>query len=126
MNKDNESATPRLPAFGNRKFEPDVWDGGEGTGCELSIIGPSLGRCTTAKIAPIDPKKLRGRVLNFNAAKRFGFIKVSPECRLFFHLSECGGAKSLTPGQRVAYEIGEDRNGRPAAVKVEVIGVKYN
>ncbi|WP_413230988.1 cold-shock protein [Paenibacillus apii] len=124
MNKDRDIEVPRLAAFGQRKYEPEIWNGGPGTGDEIDIIGPSLGRSTYAKAAPqIDPSKLRGRILMFNESRGFGFIHSETESKLFVHLSECGGVKSLKRGQRVAYEVGEDRNGKRCAVNVDVIGV---
>ncbi|NJJ38398.1 cold-shock protein [Paenibacillus sp. 7028] len=59
----------------------------------------------------------------FNESRGFGFIHSETESKLFVHLSECGGVKSLKRGQRVAYEVGEDRNGKRCAVNVDVIGV---
>ncbi len=52
----------------------------------------------------------------------FGFIKAEGEGDLFFHRSELQGVEfsSLKEGQEVEFEKGQDRDGRPAAVKVRL------
>ena len=53
----------------------------------------------------------------------FGFIKIGEGKDIFFHRSEIEGVEfsSLKVGQEVEFEIGQDRQGRPAAVKVRLI-----
>lgn len=118
MNNDKELLTPGLAAFGQRRAEPIIWNGGEGTGDEIGFIGPSLGRCTSRLI---DPNKLRGKVLMFDDSRGFGFIYSDEEPKLFVHIKQCIDVETLKKGQRVAYEIGEDRNGKRCAVNVETI-----
>lgn len=87
-----------------------------------SRIGPSLGRSLSAKVEPtINPSKLRGRVVKFNAMRNFGWIECKDGSELFVHIRDCIGASTLLRGQHVTYEVGEDRKGLPIAVKVEVI-----
>ncbi len=52
----------------------------------------------------------------------FGFIKTEDETDLFFYRDALEGVEfnSLRQGQEVEYEKGQDRKGRPAAVKVRL------
>ena len=52
----------------------------------------------------------------------FGFIKTEDETDLFFHRSDLEGVEfnNLSVGQKVEYEVGQGRDGRPAAVKVRL------
>jgi len=52
----------------------------------------------------------------------FGFIKTEEGKDLFFHRNECEGVQfsSLKVGQEVEFEIGQDKKGRPQAVKVRL------
>ncbi len=52
----------------------------------------------------------------------FGFIKTEDETDLFFHRNELEGVEfnSLSQGQKVEFEKGQGRDGRPAAVKVKL------
>ncbi len=53
----------------------------------------------------------------------FGFIKAEDGKDLFFHRNETEGVEfsSLQAGQGVEFEIGQDRKGRPQAVKVRLV-----
>jgi cold shock protein len=53
----------------------------------------------------------------------FGFIKTDDGKDLFFHRSEIEGVEfsSLKIGLEVEFEIGQDKKGRPQAVKVRLI-----
>ncbi len=61
-----------------------------------------------------------GTIKQYNAERGFGFI-ARPGDDLFFHVSRCTG---FTPaiGQRVAFEEGPGKNGKPAATKVTLAG----
>jgi len=52
----------------------------------------------------------------------FGFIKTEEETDLFFHRNELQEVEfnSLSVGQKVEFEKGQGRDGRPAAVKVRL------
>jgi CspA family cold shock protein len=52
----------------------------------------------------------------------FGFIKTEEGKELFFHRNEIEGVEfsSLKTGQEVEFEIGQDKKGRPQAVKVRL------
>ncbi len=52
----------------------------------------------------------------------FGFIKTGDGTELFFHRNEIEGMEfdSLREGQEVEFEKGQDRDGRPSAVKVRL------
>ena len=52
----------------------------------------------------------------------FGFIKTEEGKELFFHRNEIEGLEfsSLKVGQEVEFEIGQDKKGRPQAVKVRL------
>ncbi len=55
--------------------------------------------------------------------KGFGFIKTEEGKELFFHRNEMEGVEfsSLRAGQEVEFEMGQDRKGRPQAVKVRPV-----
>ncbi len=52
----------------------------------------------------------------------FGFIKTEDETDLFFHRNDIEGMEfnSLSEGQEVEFEMGQDSKGRPQAVKVRL------
>ena len=52
----------------------------------------------------------------------YGFITTEESKDLFFHRNDLVGVafNSLREGQEVEFEIGEGRDGRPAAVKVKL------
>jgi len=56
----------------------------------------------------------------------FGFIKTEDGTDLFFHRNELDGVEfnSLSQGQEVEFEKGQGRDGRPAAVKVKLVGTE--
>jgi CspA family cold shock protein len=64
-----------------------------------------------------------GTVKFFNATKGFGFI--TPEAGgkdVFVHISavERAGLRGLNDGQKVTFELENDRQGRPSAVNLQV------
>ena len=56
----------------------------------------------------------------------FGFIKAEEETDFFFHRSDLEGVEfsSLKEGQEVEFEKGQDRDGRPSAVRVRLVQPK--
>ncbi len=52
----------------------------------------------------------------------YGFIKIDDETELFFHRNDLEEVEfnSLSEGQEVEFEKGQDRGGRPCAVKVRL------
>ena len=54
--------------------------------------------------------------------QRYGFIKSEHGEDLFFHRNELQGVdyNSLREGQKVEFEVGKGRDGRPQAVKVRL------
>jgi cold shock CspA family protein len=52
----------------------------------------------------------------------YGFIKTEEETDLFFHRNDVEGVEfnSLNEGQEVEFEKSQERDGRPAAVKVRL------
>ena len=56
----------------------------------------------------------------------FGFIKTEEGGDLFFHSNVLEGVEfnSLSQGQEVEFEKGQGRDGRPAAVKVKLVGTE--
>lgn len=68
---------------------------------------------------------MRGKVIFFNNAKGWGFVR--PEAGQpdhFIHYSEIQmeGYKSLTEGQTVEYELGMGPNGKQQANSIRVVG----
>lgn len=67
--------------------------------------------------------RLTGTVKWFDDTKGFGFIRRHGEKDVFVHRSGIAAGsgddrRTLTDGQTVEFEIGEGRNGKPAAVNV--------
>jgi cold shock CspA family protein len=79
-----------------------------------------LCRMSVAQTKPSAPARLSGRVKWFDFSKKFGFITASDGRDLFVHDSDCPYG-SPQEGERVSFEIGADRKGRPCAVRVEII-----
>ena len=80
---------------------------------------PNLHR-SHAPAAPSPPPsegRSQGAVKWFNAAKGFGFIHAEDGEDLFVHFSAIGGDgyRSLTDGDRVAFDVVESGKGRQAA-----------
>ena len=65
----------------------------------------------------------KGTIRKLVTDRGFGFIKTEQEEDAFFHRNELQGVEfsSLREGQEVEFEMGEGRDGRPAAVKVRPI-----
>ncbi|MGO4372716.1 cold-shock protein [Paenibacillus sp. MCAF20] len=117
----DDRVVPKLSEFGQRRHEPTVWSGGDGTGDDIGVIGPSISRSPIAKVkAAVDPNKLRGKVGRFNH-RGFGWIVYGANDELFFHINDCPGESELYRDQRVAFDIGQDRKGKPVAINVQVI-----
>lgn len=100
-----------------------VWDGlfGEEQEEVNALIGPSLGKSLTRAPEPRKPKCSKGSVKMFNADKGYGFIETGGRS-IFFHLSECDELDTayIPVGQRVSYEVGADKMGKPCAVNVRM------
>ncbi|GIX16906.1 MAG: cold-shock protein [Rhodothalassiaceae bacterium] len=65
-----------------------------------------------------------GTVKWFNGQKGYGFIEPDAGGKdVFVHISavERAGLNSLREGQRVSYELEEDRRGRTSATNLELI-----
>lgn len=121
-----------------------TWSGGAGTGDEIEIIGPSLGKSTRKNIlqkaasnlgkdigkaivtgiteVETSPKRLTGNVVLYRGHRGFGFIKQAKGKDIFFHIRDVAdpGLTHFEPGERVSYELGE-KDGRQAAVKIALV-----
>jgi len=65
---------------------------------------------------------MKGSVKWFNDAKGYGFITIDSEREVFVHKSDLVGVTTLSEGQSVEFEIGEDQRGREKAVQVRRVG----
>ena len=61
----------------------------------------------------------KGTIRKLVTDRGFGFIKTEQEEDAFFHRNELQGVEfsSLKEGQEVEFDMGQGRDGRPAAVK---------
>ncbi|MFK4166640.1 cold-shock protein [Paenibacillus lautus] len=102
-----------------------VWDGlkGEDMTEVYAMVVPTNYK---SLVAPPKPKRekaksvrRKGKVRMFNLQRNFGFVR-SGKDDFFFHISTATepGLTYLMHGERVTFEVGEDRQGRPIAVKV--------
>jgi len=64
----------------------------------------------------------KGTIRRLITGRGFGFIKTEQEEDVFFHRNELQEAEfsSLKEGQEVEFEVGQERTGRPEAVKVSL------
>ena len=69
-----------------------------------------------------------GKVIWFDNKAGYGFIERQGEKDLFVHFSDvvCDGFKTLKKGQKVSFNLGENKNGRPKAVNVKVVLDNWN
>lgn len=102
-----------------------MWDGlkGEDMTEVYSMVVPTNYK---SPVAPPKPKRekaksmrRKGKVRMFNSEKNFGFLR-SGKDDFYFHISSAAepGLSYLMSGERVTFEVGEDRQGRPIAVKL--------
>jgi len=68
----------------------------------------------------------KGTIRRLVADRGFGFIKREQGGDLFFHRNQLQGAgyDSLREGQEVEFEVEQDRNNRPQAVRVRPVQLK--
>ena len=65
-----------------------------------------------------------GTVIWFNPAKRFGFIEPEEGDKdVFVHMTavEAAGLDALYEGQRVQYELEDDKQGKVAAINLSLV-----
>lgn len=70
-----------------------------------------------------EPSEQYGSIITYFEEKGFGFLRPESGGRdIFFHISRVveAQASDLTPGTRVAYELGMDRTGKMAASMVKL------
>lgn len=75
-----------------------------------------------AEEGPPDPQT--GAIMTYFGEKGFGFLRPDAGGKdIFFHVSRLqdGDATELTPGKRISYELGMDRNGKIAASSVRFL-----
>jgi cold shock protein len=111
--------------FDNRKvfFESKTWAGGTGTGDELTLLGPSLGRCkreVPAETVGKQSNRITGAVVRCHG--NFAFLR--PEAGgadVFVHNTElrrCGIAR-LTYGERLSFVIETGADGKRFARDIQ-------
>ena len=66
--------------------------------------------------------RLRGVVTHFVPTRGFGFLRSQDGRRtVFVHFRDVEPPQYLAEGDEVVYELGEDRDGRPRAVRVRLL-----
>jgi len=68
----------------------------------------------------------KGTIRRLVADRGFGYIKREQGGDLFFHRNQLQGVgyDSLREGQEVEFEVEQDRNDRPQAVRVRLVQLK--
>lgn len=100
-----------------------TWDGlnGEEMAEVFSRIGPSLGYSPRSELPnKSKDKRLSGYVRRYYDDRGFGFIGREDGSDVHFHINAVQGADKLRTGDRVTFEIGEDKRGKPTAKNVRL------
>ncbi|WP_339274482.1 cold shock domain-containing protein [Paenibacillus sp. FSL W8-0426] len=99
-----------------------IWSGLQGEEMEAVnvLIGPSLGKSRTKTTEPQKPQHKTGVVRYYSADKGYGFIETAGRS-IFFHISACDEMDTayIPVGERVSYEVGADKFGKPCAINVK-------
>lgn len=99
----------------------NTWWGGAGTGDELKWL-TSTGYTSPRK--PAEPKRSNrrhtGKVIRWDSDRGYGWIEIDGGATVFVHVSELrrAGMDRLTYGERLTFEVGKGKNGKPAAINV--------
>lgn len=65
----------------------------------------------------------RGRVVDYDAHKGYGFVETADGSRLFFHCTAIAdGTRTIPAGVEVEYEPVTDPRGKPEAAAVRAVG----
>ncbi len=65
----------------------------------------------------------RGRVVDYDEHKGYGFVETADGSRLFFHCTAIAdGSRTIPPGVDVDYEPVTDPRGKPEAAAVRAVG----
>jgi cold shock CspA family protein len=67
-----------------------------------------------------DAPKLAGVVKWYSTEKGYGFIAFEDR-DIFMHINDISPRNAPIPGTPVKFKMGRSRNGKPAAVKIEVV-----
>ncbi|MET3508559.1 cold-shock protein [Halalkalibacter oceani] len=104
----SDSLAPRLESFEQRKYEPIVWSGGEGTGDEIAYIEDTGYRCPRKEVVKREKNEKR-RLKWYDETKGYGFTTDG----LFVHWRE---VEAGTPeaGAIVECEVKESAKGKKA------------
>lgn len=101
----------------------EVWDGlkGEDMTEVYSRIGPSLGYSPRSE-QPKKPKdkRLNGYIRRYYDDQKYGFIGREGAKDVHFHISAVQSAGKPQIGDRVTFEIGTDKRGKPTAKNVRL------
>ncbi|MET3508574.1 cold-shock protein [Halalkalibacter oceani] len=104
----SDSLEPRLQSFQERRSEPEVWAGGEGTGDEIAYIEDTGYRCPRKEVVRREKNEKR-RLKWYDEAKGFGFTTDG----LFVHFREIE-AGTPKAGAIVECEVKESAKGKQA------------
>lgn len=79
----------------------------------------------------VDKKSYVGECIFFNPKTGWGFIgwrddAGKPQKDMFLHFSDinCEGFKTIKKGQKVSFEIGQNKRNEPKAINVTIIDVQ--
>ncbi|OKP81848.1 hypothetical protein A3844_25010 [Paenibacillus helianthi] len=108
-------------------IESKTHNGGPETGESLSQVGPSIATSPRAPKKAGAPRQqlVPGVISSYFPERAFGFIKVRGLRDHFFHisaLSDDSDTLYMTVGDRVEIEVGTDKNGRPCATFIKLVG----
>lgn len=113
-NRGRKEIQPSLGAFGQRRYEPSVWSGGEGTGDDIDFIGPSIAVCPRRHVVTRIKDTSSDRIKFFDDTRNYGYTTAG----IFVHGSDILTGNPV-PGAKLTYEVKESAKGK-RAVNVKV------
>jgi cold shock protein len=96
-------------------YDTAFWNG-------LVVVTGTATSDITVSFSMSAPLRRTGVIKWFNSGKAFGFIKPdNGSADLFVHINDMAAELAPLEGDKVSFEIGKDRTGRPKVCNVRII-----